>query len=92
MFLDIEAIRQRIRAGIDLLDEVGPENWRERIRPNELNIQLLDNCILGQVFGDFFQGCEDLDLNAWTATDYGFNVENAEWYATTQIWLEELEK
>lgn len=47
-----EEINNRVNAGIEWLNDNGPDNWRELINLDTLNVDEPDLCILGQVFAD----------------------------------------
>lgn len=50
---------EQINNGIALLDSREP-NWRDDVDVNTLDLHSLDNCVLGQVFGDYGRGMEAL--------------------------------
>ena len=69
-------IEQRVDLGLQLLDrEV--EGWRDRIDSAILDINSLNLCPLGQLFGGFQEGAEKLGL--WESTEaqieFGFDAE-----------------
>jgi hypothetical protein len=66
----MKTVRQRVAAGVSLLDELGPPGWREKIRPNSLD--MVHNCVLDQIFGDWDRGLEILNLKGRGPEDYGF--------------------
>lgn len=76
----MSTINERVQAGIALLDEKGPADWRERIDLGKLDLAYMSRCILGQVFGDFYAGARDLGFKeewAWYVNErdtapYGF--------------------
>lgn len=47
----LNELRERIQHGIAWLDDQEPE-WRERVDPDELDLQVTCDCILGQVFAE----------------------------------------
>jgi hypothetical protein len=65
-----------VRQGIELLDKAGPPDWRERINLDTLHMQEPHGpcgCILAQVYGDFYNGVEEL-RTADSVTSHGFDV------------------
>jgi hypothetical protein len=70
--------RDQIAEGMRLLDENGPENWREKV-----NIEKLDmgepelqggcGCILAQLYGDYVTGRQALGIRRGGGTPYGFD-------------------
>lgn len=104
-----EAAARYVAAGAALLDEKGPEDWRERIRTHReaLNMASTSACVLGLLYGSYFNGKDALgfyavspelyDRESW---EYGFEhsigqVGDAESEAgypeLTQAWLDEIE-
>lgn len=78
---------ERVAAGVALLDEKGPEGWRERINLDTLDINSLAGCILGQIYGPecledwmgWRTGMDALGLERYgsnEARDHGFEAYN----------------
>lgn len=71
------SINERVERGVIWLDKVCPD-WRDKVDLDKLDINHADHCILGQLFGDFYEveffqdryGHIDWDK----AYQYGFNV------------------
>jgi hypothetical protein len=60
----------RVRAGASLLDVRNP-GWRDKItRP--VNLLSAADCVLGQVYGNYWDGRDVLDLDSDAAVAYGF--------------------
>jgi hypothetical protein len=76
-----------IDAGIKLLDLQVP-NWRAKIDLDELDLGSCSVCILGQVFGDYDTGIDELGVSGY---DYGFNTMS-NMSALTAAWKEALGK
>lgn len=53
--------RARVSRAAKFLDENSP-GWAYKIRLRELDIESCENCILGQLFGDYDEGMDKLDL------------------------------
>lgn len=77
-------VRERVARGAAALDRAfgGSRAWRERIRLDDLAMEHCDQCILGQVFGDYFGGMERL-VGSFSASyavytvayDHGFTAD-----------------
>ena len=73
-----ERVEKAVQKGIDLLDQKGPKNWRERIDLDTFDIGSLNNCVLGQVYGSWHDGMNALFPSTVTgrsdvAAHYGFD-------------------
>jgi hypothetical protein len=76
----MSTINERVQAGIALLDEKGPADWRERIDFATLNLQSRRNCVLGQIYGYYNDGLRELgvtqfDFDDFPGAPYGFMLE-----------------
>lgn len=55
-----------------------PADWRSKINLDKLDMGNVNNCIIGQLFGDYFKGLNELGVNDYrtsgekSAYDYGF--------------------
>lgn len=79
------SLAERVTRGVELLDERGFRDWRDRIDLEGLDVYDPFRCVLGQVYDSFGLGVAMLDL-AQPARAYGFDCEpfervalNAEW-------------
>lgn len=54
-------IPDEVKAGMKLLDEKVP-GWREQIDLSKLDMSFCFTCILGQVFGEYNFGLEELNI------------------------------
>lgn len=63
-------VSERVLNGVTFLDETVPD-WREKIEPISLNVADGNNCVLGQVFGNFGDGLIFLKKDANWAADHG---------------------
>ena len=91
------SIIDRVDSGIALLDDRGPAGWRSRIDVDALDVGKTDNCVVAQVFGDYYRGINELDIGLSEAGDvYGFDAEShGEFKELTDAWyfrLTELRK
>lgn len=98
------SFQDRIDAGIKLLDEKTP-GWEKKIDFDTLRLNSFMNCVLGQVYGDYFQGVRTLfpgmDTSLFVgeadreAAKYGFYPdENTDWYEVnpTAMWVESINR
>lgn len=93
--------QQRVSNGVALLDEHKP-GWRDLVNVNTLDIESLENCILGQVFGGYIKGASALGISSaecYNATEvqssYGFDISPEEYQkddVTQQLIFMELEE
>jgi hypothetical protein len=65
-------IPTRVAKGVALLDEKAP-GWVGFINLADFSISTTDNCVLGQVYGSYDEGMEELSLR--DPELYGFDVE-----------------
>lgn len=89
-------IESRVRAGAKALDEY-IDNWADRICTTELNMYYDNQCILGQLYGDFDAGLDAFGWDLHAAYAYGFYVFGDEWDsvaceydALTKAWKDEI--
>src|SRR3989344_7097480 len=69
-------VGRRIASGVKFLDELEPD-WRSKVNARRLDISNPGDCILGQIFGDFMDGCSQLRIEPHKeAARMGFNVLN----------------
>lgn len=55
--------------GVELLDREMPD-WWERVNPENLHIESSRECVLGQLYGDYGSGMEELNIP--DGVKYGF--------------------
>ena len=88
----------RASDGADLLDVHGPDGWRDKIDLSALDMKDVRFCVLGQVYGTYYIGLNDLNLNDDATPDYGFNlpfpalIREEEWRMLTEAWRQVLSK
>lgn len=70
------AVRQMVARGAELLDRVKPE-WFTLIDLGTLDMALPRYCILGQLYGNYWDGLELLELTGTRDVQayYGFDLE-----------------
>lgn len=66
-------VRERVAKGVALLDEYD-SGWRLEVDVEKLDIMDERLCILGQTFGDYFEGKDYLGITADYGSGYGFDV------------------
>lgn len=81
--------RQRVRLGAALLDHKQPD-WRKRIDTANLDLEDTRNCIIGQLYGYYINGLEQLRISGGYGHGFYFDHEDLE--AFTYAWLEELQR
>lgn len=62
---------ERVATGVAFLNEVLP-GWEKKIVLESLDINYCEECILGQLFGDFDDGRDQLGLSWGECDEYGF--------------------
>lgn len=73
-------LQDRVRRGIALLDQAGPEGWRGMITLEFLSTANLRRCVLGQVYGEYSDGAYELGLDGYSrfeqaiAARHGFDI------------------
>jgi hypothetical protein len=65
------SLQTRIRRGIKLLDAANPD-WHYRVQPDNLRMQFTDECVLGQLYGDYDDGRGRLSLSDYQSYRHGF--------------------
>jgi hypothetical protein len=63
-------IRPEVQAGVTLLDERVP-GWRGRIDVDDLDLSSKRECVLGQLYGHFQEGVQQLGIRHQTCA-FGF--------------------
>lgn len=71
MLTPMRTLRARVNRGAKLLDEQNP-GWARKIKRIILDMNNCGKCILGQLYGSFWEG--RLSLGLHDSCDYGFNV------------------
>jgi len=81
-------IAEYVQNGIKLLDEKGPENWRELIELDPLDIQFTNHCIIGQLARSNTSHYSALlnKLDVEHPEEYGFDEVDGEYDVLTHEW------
>jgi hypothetical protein len=78
-----------VRRGARLLDREAP-GWERKIDLDTLDLEHTCNCVVGQVYGDYDEGIEQLDGDAESHPErYGFDIDPAadyEYESLTERW------
>lgn len=76
----IKKYEARIKKGIALLDEdLGRKNWAKKVDFTKLDLQKNCTCILGEVYGNYFAGTQELNLDPYSeANKCGFILDPEE--------------
>jgi hypothetical protein len=64
----VPSIADRVSAGINLLDREVPD-WDRRVNVDTLRLSSCERCVLGQLYGTWGDGLDELDL--WDGDDEG---------------------
>jgi hypothetical protein len=79
-------IAERVQAGATLLDEKRPGWWQD-VSISNLAMSLGRSCVLGQLFGSFYDGQDDLDLSVEDSVKHGFDrSSDLEYTALGNAW------
>lgn len=71
-------LQKRVEAGAEYLDLKLP-GWERDIVPETLDLDDCQFCVLGQLFGDFDNGCVELGIDRETQSgELGFNLTERE--------------
>ena len=68
-----DLLAKRVEAGCMLLDEHYP-GWENLIDLKRLKMNTLEDCILGQLFGDYTTGRSALQLQHGTGPHFGLDL------------------
>lgn len=74
-----------VKRGMELLDKVKP-GWRDEIRVDYLDFYCTCRCVLGQVFGYYYDGLKKLRLEHRDAVKYGFSARLDEYPDLQSAW------
>lgn len=81
-------MEEDVKRGMALLDEKRPD-WRKYVELAALDMNEPAQCILGQVYGNYYDGRDELALDSLTVMDYGFFSRGISdsWYDLTDTWV-----
>lgn len=81
----------KVTSGIQLLNaHFGNENWKKDIDLDTLDLGSCGVCVLGQLFGDYSEGLDELGIGGGYA--YGFDVSTGSFRDLTAAWKDALGK
>lgn len=70
-------IKQRVQAGVRMLDQKLGSTWRKNINLERFNLMNTRCCMLGQLFGSYSRGVQALGLTGdYEAVACGFESKN----------------
>lgn len=81
-------MEKEVRRGIALLNEKQP-GWSDRIEREHLRMSNTDDCVLGQLYGDYYDGVDELEISG-QEYEYGFDLKRydvGEWEDLRNTWL-----
>jgi hypothetical protein len=89
-------LKSRVKKGAELLDEKYP-GWYWDVNIGNLDLGNEHKCILGQLYGDYFNAVSILKLSFYDSTyEYGFSLHIREpwnsWNALTRHWTRAIEQ
>ena len=87
-------LQERAAKGAQLLDERRPD-WANFVSVNILEMNYLHTCVLGQLFGNYAAGCNQLSLEPedGKTAELGFRTNGREdWKLLNSAWKNEIEK
>lgn len=94
--MTVQNLVERVERGAELLDEEYP-GWAFKIDEYLLDLANASKCVLGQLFGCYSAGLDELKIDSLTEdVEYGFTILCAEdsshpcWNTLTNLWLAEI--
>lgn len=88
-------VQTRVQKGMAFLDEYGPDDWRNAIDLDSLDLREATSCVLGQLYGvySFVEDDPDVAFNFYPFPyeDLGFEVEDETYAELTSAWKRALE-
>jgi len=80
-----------VQRGMDFLDKECP-GWEEIVNPGALDIACSQNCVMGQIFGDYSAGIETLAISIENASRLGFeNAEESNYKNLNTCWKKQIQ-
>lgn len=85
----------RVKRGIALLEERYGPTWVDHMKLSDLDLSSEERCVLGQIYGGFSYGIDNLGIDAEESYDFGFDINTLEspvipYDAIQEIWEREL--
>lgn len=87
-----EDFKLAAKKGAAFLDEARP-GWAEAVNPITLELGFMDQCVLGQLYGDYNQGLSELEVPSHHSVELGFNLRVRrpwDWVKLTRAWVEQI--
>lgn len=90
--MTMDEMKARVQKGIALLDEKAPDWWVPgKVDLDALDMQYGDSCVLGQIYGDYLDGCLKLGISL-QGSPYGFDLDtsrpDSEYRAYDRLWVD----
>lgn len=89
--------RARVAKGVERFDAEGPDNWRDLIDVDNIEVGSIFRCPLSQVYGEYTEGMVALGVKITEASEYGFEthsfdetVQNIDYEGLSLAWKEAL--
>jgi len=82
--------KRRVSAGATLLDKRFP-GWYKHINLQRLDILNCDRCILGQLYGNYSYGKQEIGLGIMSSGWYGFHPDPFRVEETKRLWAQAVE-
>ena len=85
-------IAERVARGAALLDQHMP-GWENKVNLNILDIGLMDDCILGQCYGRYWDGARALKVFGRSSASLGFDAgdNKGDYELLTEAWAQLIE-
>lgn len=78
-----------VKNGVEILDNhFGDRSWTKKIDLDNLDLGSCGVCVLGQLFGDYTEGLDELGLSG--GHSYGFDASSGSYRELTAAWKEAL--
>lgn len=81
---------ERVKLGVALLDSQIPY-WYKHISKDNMQINNCKSCILGQLFGGFFTGCDKIGITPKQGEDYGLDCSGYDKDILKDLWSKEID-
>lgn len=91
--LFVDEVIENIPAGLARIDEHQPKGWEGRINLDMLDMREYGLCVLGQLYGSYGHGRDELGIEFGDGESFGFdlNIGGPEgWALLTDAWREAL--